>query len=398
LTRLSIALCVFALLVTYWCTATAYDPLTGMIAVTLLGISTAFWRASGLLLTEMPFMAFFTGAVVCFYLGLHRSERWFHASWLCWAAAFLTRYTAVLFACIAVAFTLAALLQRAPGARERIRSRAFFIAPCLGIAAVAPWLARQYAVFGDPFVGAREAATQLQRFMPDMAMPWHFYATAMPELLSVPVFLAVLLGTIWASVRRDGFALHCLAACLIVLTWMSFYRFKEPRMAMSVLPLLAIVGAAGLARTPRGTPSPLRVVAVPLVALAAAFILQLYTMRQSISSTVTLGYPSFLDAMQFLRAQSPPAAVVIGANHPQIHWYADRTAMDLPERPNLKDALDRSAWIVLTNFERGQKEYAGDLVRYVTRADIEARDAAIFQDVQFTTVLLRSSLLRERLP
>lgn len=387
-----------ALLITYWCAAKAYDRLTGVVAAVVLGLSPVFWRSTGLLLTEMPFMACFAGAAACFYFGLHRHERWFYASWLLWAASFLTRYTAVLFAFIAVAFTIIALLSRSAEARARIRSRPFFLAPGLGLLAIAPWLVRQYVVFGDPLIGAREAATQLQRFLPHVSMPWHFYVSQMPELLSIPLAVLVLAGTVWAVLRRDRFALHCLLACAVVLVWMSLYRFKELRMAMSVLPLLSIVAAVGLTRPLHGKTTSLRAIAVPAVALGLLFALQLNAIPSATRATVTLGYPSFLDAMAFVRAHSTHDAVVVGANYPQIHWYADRRAVDLPERTALDEALAMSEWTVLTNFERGQKPYAAELVRYVRQDDVERSDAAIFQDGQFQTVLIRSSLLRERLP
>lgn len=391
----SLTFALFALLTTYWCAARAYGPSTGVVAAVILGLSSAFWRSSGLLLTEIPFMACFTGAVVCFYFGLYRHERWFHASWLWWAMAFLTRYTAVLFAPVAAVFVVAALLSRAPGTRDRIRSRAFIAAPCLGGLVVLPWLIRQHLVFGDAFIGVREAATQLQRFMPELSMPWHFYASHLPELLSMPVVLIVGAGAVLAAVRRDRFSLHCLAACAVVLVWMSLYRFKEVRMAMGVLPLLAIVGAAGLSRPWPGTTTS-RAIAVPLVVLTALFAVQLRTVRQALASTVTLGYPSFLPAMDFLRAHARPDSVIVGANYPQIHWYADRVTIDLPERSQLGEALAVSEWIVLTNFERGQKEYAGDLLRHVVQEDVRDGRAAVFQDERYQTVLIRSTLLRER--
>lgn len=392
-----LAFSLVALLLTYWCGTAAYGQPAGIAAAVILGISSAFWGSTGRLLTEIPFMAFFTGAIVGFYFGLYRDPRWFYASWLWWAMAFLTRHTAVLFALIAVAFVAAALLSRAPGARDRIWSRAFVLAPCAGVLAVLPWLVRQHVVFGDAFIGVREAATQLQRFMPELSMPWHFYATSLPELLSVPVALIVATGVVWSAARRDRFALHCLAACAIVLVWMSLYRFKEVRMAMGILPLLAIVGAAGMTKPWSGSASRPRLAVVPAVVLVVAFAVQLQTMRQTLGTTITLGYPSFLPAMDFLRARSSPDAVVLGANYPQIHWYADRVAHDLPELDRLDEALARSEWIVLTNFERGQKAFAAELIRQVDQNDAQDGRTAVFQDERYQTVLIRSDVLRTRL-
>lgn len=168
-------------------------------------------------------------------------------------------------------------------------------------------------------------------------------------------------------------------------------------MAMGVLPLLAIVGAAGLTRPWSATASPSRAAAIPAIVLTALLSLQLQSTRQIVGATITLGYPSFLPAMDFLRENSSHDAVVVGANYPQIHWYADRVAVDLPERGALGEALAASEWLVLTDFERGQKAYAGELLKHVVHKDVQDGHAAVFQDERHKTVLIRSSLLRERL-
>ena len=63
----------------------------------------------------------------------------------------------------------------------------------------------------------------------------------------------------------------------------------------------------------------------------------------------------------------------------------------------LRDALRQTEWVVLTNFERGQKAYATALTRLVTTEDTRRGDAAIFRDALFETIVVRSSVLLARL-
>ena len=206
----------------------------------------------------------------------------------------------------------------------------------------------------------------------------------------------VLAGAIWIVRNREPFGLHCLAACLVIVGWLSGYRWKEERLVTAILPLLAIVAAVGLTRTFASARPAIRLHVVRVVIVVAIVAFGSAATRPVFQSRIALGYPSFLDAMRWLRAHSSPEAVVIGANYPQIFWYADRHARDLPEKPGLEPALAGSEWVIVTNFERGQKDYAADLLKKVSRADIQAGDAMQFRDRQFQTILIRSRILRER--
>jgi 4-amino-4-deoxy-L-arabinose transferase-like glycosyltransferase len=101
-----------ALFVVYWCVKTQFDRTTGVVAAALLGLFPYFWRSTPFLLTEIPFLAFFTGAVLFFSFGLYRARHFFYWSWLCFGLALSTRYNAVLLAPIIIAFLVLALVLR----------------------------------------------------------------------------------------------------------------------------------------------------------------------------------------------------------------------------------------------------------------------------------------------
>ena len=388
-----LAFAALALLAVYGGTAAAHGRTAGLIALVLLGVAPGFWLATPLFLSELPFLAFFFGAIVTFALGLHGSPRYFTLAWLLWGLAFLTRYTALLFAPAAVvslALAIAMAARRVP-LTTLLRSRAFLLGPLIGLAIVAPWMLRQQIAFGDALVGVREASTQLQLFMPDVSMPWYFYLVRLPAVLSPGIALAALAGLVWAIRARDGFGLHCAATSGVLLVWFSGYRFKEDRQILALLPLAASLAALGLTKL---WPFSDRL-AHRAVVLTTVVGLSIVTVRPMLGTQVTLGYPSFLDGMRWLRTHSAPDATVLGASPAQISWYADRRVETFPGEPALPQALGRTTWTVVTNFERGQPRYAADLAARVPPSAAQAGDAASFADSRFATTIIRSSILIE---
>jgi hypothetical protein len=238
---------------------------------------------------------------------------------------------------------------------------------------------------------------QLQLFMPDLSMPWYFYPVRLLPMLSPGVAVLAVAGTAGALSQRDRFAIHCLAATAVIIAWFSFYRFKEDRQITAVLPLLAIVAGTGLVKflTPARETS--RSWALRIMALALVFGLNFRATRPVLEQRVALGYPGFLPAMHWLSAHATTNAAVLAANYPQVFWYADRRTLDFPDEAGLRDALRQTEWVVLTNFERGQKAYATALARLVTSEDTRRGDAAIFRDTLFETIVVRSSVLLTRL-
>jgi len=384
-----------ALLVVYAAMARERDRLTAWIATAFLGLMPTFWLFTPRLLTEIPFMAFFTAAIACFYFGLYRDGRFFYVSWISVALALLSRYTAVLFGPIALAFTLMALA--AADARQRIRGRHFWLSPFAGLALLLPWLLRQQLVFGSALVGFQHASGQLQAYLPGVSMPWYFYPAHVPGMVSPLLCAPLLVGIVWAVRTRDRFALHCLFVVGFVLLWFSAYRFKEIRMATSTLPFLAMVAALGVTQVvlPRRLTAP--VLGGVAVFLIGVFAFSFVRTHRFFSRAVTLGYPSFTEAMRAVRERTAPNTVLMGASVPQIFWYADRHVVDFPDEKDLPGALRRCDWVVVVNFERGQKPYARQLLAKVTQEDGAQGNALVSRDVRFTTVLIRASLLRERL-
>lgn len=352
----SIALALFALAIVYAAAAIAYDRATAVLAAGLLATAPWFWAATATFLSEIPLLAFFAAALFCWRFALSRDPRWFYAAWLFAGLALLTRYTALL---LAPLFVLLAL-SSASAARRALTTRHARLAPLAGLLVVAPWFARQAVLFGDPLVGVWRAGSQLQTYLPGVSMPATYYLGALPIMLSA-VFAALLGGAlIWILWERDRLGLDCLLVIAFLLGWFSLYRYKEPRLISALLPAAALLSAAFVSRSLLGgrrLPAALALVLVGLLALLNA-----PRQRAAFAATRTLGYPSFLDAMAFVRRHSAADARLLGPNPPQIFWYADRPVQSFPNDPaELPAHLAGVDWVVITDFERGQPPYVGAL-------------------------------------
>jgi hypothetical protein len=213
----------------------------------------------------------------------------------------------------------------------------------------------------------------------------------------IPVVL-LLCGIFWAVRKRERFALHCLLAAVTIIVWFSCYGYKATRMVTSILPFLAILAALGL--TKQLLPARLGrsfYYGGLAVCLSAVFVINFLQVRKTLALSVASGYPSFLTAMRFVREQTSPDAVLLGASHTQIFWYTNRRVRRFPKEEQLKTALEQSEWVIVNNFEREQPDYAPKLLTLFTRKDIREGYVFTFQDKRFWTVLVRSDVLKQKL-
>ncbi|WP_161626651.1 ArnT family glycosyltransferase [Desulfatiglans anilini] len=405
---LKVAILLFALgalFIVYLVTSAASNRMTALAAAAFLGMMPAFWQHTSYFLSEVPFLLFFSGAVLFFYLGLHRKATYLYASWICFALALLTRYTALLFGPLVIIFLILAWLSPVKAGREHILNRHFFISPFAGIVLLLPWLLRQQFTFGNALVGFQIASGQLSAYLPGTTMPWWFYPACLPEMLSWPILLLTIPGLLCIYREKSGLGLHAVVTILFFLLWFSAFRYKEPRLITGMLPLMSIPAALGLReaqhrltflfRQPQTRRALFTVLAGAI--LLFTLILNYRATIPTIKTTVALGYPVFTQAMERLQAVSTPSDLVMGPNTPQICWYANRNSIDFPEREKFKEDLKKVSWVVITNFERGQKPYANDLLKTIRQKDLDDHNVFVFRDSRFFTVLIKSEILRHRI-
>lgn len=394
-----------ALFVLYLGTSEASDRMTGLAAAAFLGMMPAFWQHTSYFLSEIPFLLFFTGAVLFFYLGLYRKVAYLYASWVFFALALLTRYTALLFGPLVIIFIILAWLSPNRAARDRILNRHFFISPFVGMVFLLPWLLRQHFTFGNALTGFQIASGQLSVYLPGITMPWWFYPARLPEMLSCPILLLAIPGLLCIYREKSGLGLHAVVTSVFFLIWFSAFRYKEPRLITGMLPFLSVPAALGLREVQHRLTFLFKQLKKrrALCAIFAGAILPFTLVLNyraaipTIKTSVALGYPVFTQAMEHLQAVSTRSDLVMGPNAPQICWYANRNVIDFPEREKLQDDLKKVSWVVITNFERGQKPYAIDLLKKLTQNDLDDHNVFVFRDSRFLTVLIKSEILRHRI-
>ena len=390
----SLMFALLAISLVYIVVRSQYDMLTSICAAMLLGLFPAFWLYTAHLLTEMPFLVFFAGAVFFLYFSLYRDRRWLYACAVFMVLALLTRYTGALFAPIALLFFLFYYITERKAALQLLRSRELWLSFLLAIVLLLPWLLRQQMTFGDAFIGFRYAANQLSGYLPGVSMPWYFYLLGLPKMLSWAGLLIVGIGFFVAIYKRDRFVLHCMLAVGVIIIWHSFYRYKETRLVMAILPFVAVPAALAITQL---MPKKIRFLhyGVAVSALVLVAVLAYFQVRLNFQYQITNGYPSFLQAMQRLKNVSKPDSIVVGPNKPQIAWYADRRVRNYPDKQAFAKLPASVEWAVITNFERGQKSYVAPLVKGLTRADLYRGNVVVFEDKRFTTILVRTHLLQK---
>lgn len=395
-----IGFALLALVLLYAGVSRALDRTAALAASLILGMQPLFWRYTSQFMSEIPFLGLFAGALLFLYLGAYRNSRFFYLSWLCLGLAMLTRYTAVLYAPIAVLFVVAAFLADREAVKPRLFSKAFLISPLVGGAVVLPWLIRQQLAFGDALVGFKIASGQLAAYLPNVSMPPTYYLQGLPEMLSWPGLVLLVLGIVWAVATRNRFALYCLFVAGFLILWFSIYRYKELRLVSSFLPFAAILAAFGLTRLFHWPPvrDRFRNATGPICIVLGVFAANSFLETTDVSERrIAVGYPTFINAMDYLNENARPDAAIMGASTPQIFWYTGRKVIGFPARNELVARLLETEWVVITTYERSQNAYVASLFTKLQPRDLQTGDVAIFGTRQFATIVVRSRILVDRL-
>jgi len=399
---LKLAIVLFALLglaMLYHAVRLAHGRGMALVAAILLGLFPAFWQHTTHFLSEIPFLAFFMGAVFYMHHGLYGDPGYFKYSWACFGLALLTRYTAVLLGPILLLMLALAWLERdeRPAIRARIFSRSFFLTPLVAAAILLPWFVRQKIAFGDALEGFREASGQLQVFASDISMPWFFYLANIPGMVTWIGAALILVGLSRTLKERDRLGRTCILVSLFVLTWFSFYRFKEVRLVTAILPFLAVLAATGAQHLSRRYAPRLDARIWGLIVGLVLGINSYVMSKPFLTQSFTLGYPVLQQALDFLEAHSDEHDVIMSSLAPQVSWYTGRRTTHLPDRQELAASLDGASWVLLVNFERGQPSYVPKLVARFTVEDAETGRIHAFTDPRYQAYVVRASELKKRL-
>ena len=387
-----------AITIVYWLVRLECGIGPAVVAACCLAIGPEFATGAVMLLSEIPFMALHTAALASFYLAFRRGEAWFYAGWACFALSLSVRYTALLFGPILAAVLVYEWMRDRANVEKLLRSRAFWLAPLLAVLILAPWYVRQWLVSGDALIGVKYASTQIPTYS-SMGFPWYYYLLTVLPAMTLPIAVTAMAGLIHgALIARRGLAVYALLGTVVIFGWHMTYDYKEFRLVSASLPLLAI--AAGVAARswmdwrPKG--SALRW-AAPTVLLCIGLVMSAAVLRGRFNARLAIGEPSFLDAMEYLRASVPEDAVLAAENQAQVHWYSRRRTLGTPDDEAVfRQSLAEVDWVVVTSFERGQPDYLFALSSEVDMADILRGDVKSFRDSRYWTLLMRGDWVRSR--
>lgn len=390
---------VMGMLIVYLLVKTVSTEFSAICSALFLGMFPDYWTSTSFLLTEIPFMAFNFAAVAFLYLGSFRDARWYYACWLFWGLSASTRFNAVLFGPTAVILIAVYFVFSKP-ARRLILSKHFFLSPLVAVALVGPWLIRQQLVYGDALVAYRYAAIQVPNYN-IAVMPWYFYTTGLPSMISWLLTPILIAGIGYAVYRKDGFQLTLLFSSAFAFGWMHQYEYKELRLISAILPTLAVVAGIAIEKVFLPLLSKLedRQSAMDwiLIGLGIIFCLNFYQSYSTMSNRVALGYPSLTNAMSWIQDNSDVDDVLLGTPVAQMSWYANRPVKVLPDsREDLEAELTNADWVVIANFERGQPELYEDLLREITSLE-ESEAVHSFRAGPYLTVVIEADYLAHHL-
>lgn len=379
----------------------ACGPVAAVAAAVAVAVSPELVVRGVMVLSETPFTLFHIVAVLTFARGFERDTRWFYASWLAFALALSTRYTALLFGPTLVLVVLWETAKDRTNALCAMRSRPFLLAPLLCAAPILlPWYVRQWLVAGDPLIAIRYASSQIPSYSTE-TMPWHFYLSALPDALTWPVLVGATAGFVVSAATGRRIGIYSAAAAFVLIAWHTQYGYKEVRLITPALPFFAVAaGTAVQSWLAMGRRAGLRWCwAVPAAGLAAAAFSGYGDIVSALRWRIALGEPAFLHAAHYIRTATSVQTVIAAAAAPQAAWHADRYVERIPPtleefRKTLKDV----DWVILTNFERSEPDYLSRLPEKAGWSDQFSEEIRMFGSGRFRTMLAHRDWVRRNLP
>lgn len=343
--------------------ATLYDRRTGLIAALLLALTPIFVRWSAAGYTDVP-AGFFAalGALFAWRLLQHGADRDALLAGIMVGLAAWTKNSALAIAASLALIVVYGMLPRLEGARLTLRHAAL---AGLGLLVTAgPWYLRNMIVFGRPVpatLWSDQAEPTLQNLVPFLAHLGVEQFFLPGVVLTLGLALALVEALRLPGPQRDSARVLLVFALPFAAAWWRLASY-EVRFLMTILPLVAVMGARGLVRVGEWLPQPGRETArrAALVAGAALLIaLALPSARKAVlfkgelardplmtdveRHRVTLG--AVYDVARYLDAL--PAEGTILSDTYFLPFYVRSARVVVGGLPR-RDALARYSYLVLS--------------------------------------------------
>ena len=241
----------------------AFNLKTATVGGILLAVAPTVFTWTNEILAHGVAMFFLTLAVYLLWLGMERNEWFLPLAGISLALSTLTRYDAFVF----VPAFLVVLLSMWIAHRER---RSFpWVGLILMVFAFAalwfPWLYWNYLYEGGPFASMISGYLTASGTEPG---PWYFYFVNMPDLLTVPGTILLVIGLADKGIFKDRVKL---AFLLWLATFLALYSLlpepKDDHYAIMWTPALVVFAAIGFSRVEVHLPSKAKILAWVLLGL-----------------------------------------------------------------------------------------------------------------------------------
>jgi len=301
-------------------------------------------------------------------MGFNKDSKYFYGAFLFFGLSLLTRYNALLIIPFIILYALYLFFVDRKKIISAVKNKNAYLSPLVFVAAIIPWAIHEKIHFGDVFYGMKLASMQLPTYN-IASFSWYQYLLYLPGILGMSIFILSLFGLYYILVKKDKMGLFLLLNSVIVLAWFSHYSYKEPRLIIQIVPILAVFAGIGLSKVIYpSVKCQLKSKNIALIATVVILIISFYSSYNSvtpyINQVTAAGYPSLIDATGYAKVNSKATEKLIGASGPQYYWYSNRKivgfAPNKSEFSNVQLKDTSIKYILINNHERNQPRYILD--------------------------------------
>lgn len=201
-------------LVLYFFAKTLYNKRVGIVSAIFLLLSPSFLLLSNRILTEIPFLFFFTFSLYTFYLGCEKNRKWLFVFGFLTAITFLVRFFHGLFVIPVCVFYLFIKNKL-----KIILSKEIFISALIFLITLTPYLYNNYLTYGNPFHSVLESGVNVT-LLPQENLPYKIYITQLPSITGILLPFSIL--GFWTAIKRKNKAGIWLFISLLFLYFVMF--------------------------------------------------------------------------------------------------------------------------------------------------------------------------------
>lgn len=326
-----------------------YGNRVAIIAMLFLASSSLFLFFGQKILTETIFLFIFTSSIFSFYLALEKNKKnYFIPAGFFMAIAILTRYTGLLIIPIVFLIIILKYINKIDGKKliKNIRSYEFAAGILTFIFILAPWVAFNSLIYGDPFWSI-ENSFAASREVTIYDGPPNFYINNSFQIFGLSLIFIIPFFIFFK--KKDLFLF--LTIITIFLIFSVGLERKEIRYLVPFSSIFFIMLAAGTNKLMRWFERNSIVNLIPYFLVGLSIFIGLFIGAQMTIENSTSGL-ALIQAAEYVNKNSEGGSVVIAENYPVVNFVGERKVIQFPDSEsefrNLIESEDVSFVIVDT--------------------------------------------------